>query len=110
MWWTFFSSATVASWRLDLCQDAVDRYWPNRGILTAVRYRGSTGSYCEDGILTLFAGSVWAERTSIYDSLAGLSDAELVPNHVAQAILAARTVSTELEVLWKAVDKSSDEG
>ncbi|KAK1456559.1 hypothetical protein CCUS01_10007 [Colletotrichum cuscutae] len=110
MWWTFFSSATVASWRLDLCQDAVDRYRPNRGILTAVRYCGSTGPYCEDGILTSFAGSVWAEKTSIYDSLAGFSDAELVPNHAALAILAARTVSTELEVLWEAVDNDSDEG
>ncbi|UQC91137.1 uncharacterized protein CLUP02_16671 [Colletotrichum lupini] len=98
MWWTFFSSATVASWRLDLCQDAVDRYWPNRGILTA------------DGIFTSFAGSDLAERTSIYDSLAGFSDAELVPNHAALAILAARTISTELEVLWEAVYKISDEG
>ncbi|KXH34211.1 hypothetical protein CNYM01_07562 [Colletotrichum nymphaeae SA-01] len=110
LWSSFFSSATVSSWRSDLDHDAGDRYWPNRGILTAVRYCGSTGPYYEDGILTSFAGSVRVVRTSIYDSLAGSSDAELVLNHAALAILAAWTVNTECGVSWEAVDDGSDDG
>ncbi|EXF73759.1 hypothetical protein CFIO01_07387 [Colletotrichum fioriniae PJ7] len=38
LWWTFFSSANIASWRLDSCEGDADRYRLNRGILTTVRY------------------------------------------------------------------------
>lgn len=110
LWWTFFSSANIASWRLDSCEGDADRYRLNRGILTAVRYWGSTGPYCENGVLTSFADSVRAEITLIHDSLVGASDADFVLDHAALAILAARIVSTEWEGLREAIDSGSDEG
>ncbi|KAK1675811.1 hypothetical protein BDP55DRAFT_744065 [Colletotrichum godetiae] len=109
MWWSFFSSATAASWRLDLCKDSFDRQWLHRGILLAARYWGTTGPYCENGILTSFADSIQAERTSIHDSLAGAFGAALRPNHAALAILSARVVSSEWNEVKESVACDSDE-
>ncbi|KXH46456.1 hypothetical protein CSAL01_03017 [Colletotrichum salicis] len=109
MWWSFFSSATVAAWRMDLCKSAFDRQLLHRGILMAARYWGTTGPYCEDDILTSFADSIQIERASIHDSLAGASGAELKPNHAALAILCARVVSTEWNEVKEPVACDSDE-
>ncbi|KAK1624590.1 hypothetical protein BDP81DRAFT_453346 [Colletotrichum phormii] len=109
MWWSFFSSATAAAWRLDSCRDTFDRRLLHRGILMAARHWGTSGPYCENGILTSFADSIQTERTSIHDSLAGAFGAALRPNHAALAILSARVVSTEWNEVKEPVACDSDE-